>query len=512
MKKGFKLSPEAKVGIFVLFGVALLVVMSLKLGGIRFGRAQGYTLTVDFDSAAGLDKGGSVRVAGVEVGRVKEIQLKNNKAHLILQINPGIKIGKDFTAVLTAKGLLGEKYLELIPGSPNAPPLQNGEAITRTTTYVDMDRLITTLNDVAVDVKGISESLNKVLGGPEGEETIRTIVKNIEEISDRVNHMVAKNDERVDHIMTSLDEFTTLLRTQGPMITDDLRTALKNLNDSMVKTSNNLNEMIAENRGNLKEGVENLKLASAKLQETMATIDKVTQEITPGVTNTVKSVNSIATKIDKGEGTIGKLINDPQTHDNLNKAIVGINNYIAKTESFHTFIGYRGEYLFDRRNTKSYFSLRIQPKTDKYYLLEVVDDPNGKINRTTTTTTTGGVTTTTEETKITDAIKFTAEIAKRIRMVTLRGGIIESTGGAGMDINMFDDHVKVSFDAFDFTRSAHPHLKAWGTFYINRYFFLTAGYDNFVNKELRSGFIGAGFQFDDEDIKYLLSSAPPVKF
>jgi len=512
MKKGLKLSPEAKVGLFVLLGVVLLVYMSLRLGGIRFGRAQGYTLTVEFDSAAGLDKGASVRVAGVEVGRVKEIQLKNNKAHLILQINPGVKIGKDFTAVLTAKGLLGEKYLELIPGSPNAPPLANGEAITRTTTYVDMDRLITTLNDVAVDVKGISESLNKVLGGPEGEQTIRTIVKNIEEISDRVNHMVAKNDERVDHIMTSLDEFTTLLKTQGPMITDDLRTALRNLNDSMVKTSNNLNEMIAENRGNLKEGVENLRLASAKLQETMATIDKVTKEIGPGVTNTVNSVNSIATKIDTGQGTIGKLINDPTTHDNLNKAITGINNYIEKTESFHTFIGYRGEYLFDKRNTKSYFSLRIQPKADKYYLLEVVDDPNGKINRTTTTDTVGGVTTTTEETKITDAIKFTAEIAKRIRMVTLRGGIIESTGGAGMDINLFDDRLKVSLDAFDFTRSAHPHLKAWGTFYINRYFFLTAGYDNFVNKELRSGFIGAGFQFDDEDIKYLLSSAPPVRF
>ncbi len=512
MQKGLlKLSPEAKVGLFVLLGVILLVYMSLRLGGIKFGRAEGYSLTVDFDSAAGLDKGSSVRVAGVEVGKIKDIQLKNNKAHLILQINPETKIGKDFTAVLTTKGLLGEKYLELIPGSPAAPALKDGEAVTRTTTYVDMDRLLTVLNDVAVDIKSVSESLSKVIGGPEGERTLKSIIKNIEEISDRINHMVAKNDEKVNHIMTSLDEFTSLLKTQGPVITDDIKAAIKNLNDSLVKTSNNLNDMITENRGNFKEGVENMKVASIKLQEAMDTINKVAKEIGPGVSSTVISVNSIATKIDKGEGTLGKLINDPVTHDNFNKTITGINNYIAKAESFKMFIGYRGEYLFDRRNAKSYLSLKIQPKADKYYLLEVIDDPKGKINRTTTQTTVNGVTTTAEETKITDAIKFSAQIAKRIRNVTLRGGLIESTGGVGADYNAFNDRLKVSLDVFDFTRESHPHLKAWGTFYINRFFFLTAGYDDFVNREFKSGFVGIGLQFEDEDIKYLLSSAP-IKF
>ncbi len=511
MKKDtLKLSPEAKVGLFVLLGLIVLVYMAFRLGGIRFGRGSEYTLTVDFDSADSLDRGASVRVAGVEVGKVREIDLRNNRAHLVLRINHGVRIGRDFTAALTAKGLLGEKYLELIPGSPNAPPLKNGEAITRTATYVDMDKLMTTLNDVAVDVKGISESLNKVLGGPAGEQTIRNIVTNIEEISDRVNHMISQNDERVGHIMSNLDEFTALLKTQGPVITEDLRATLKNLNDSMAKTSDNLNQMISENRSGLKEGIENLKVASIKMQEAMAAIDKMTNVIGPGVASTVNSVNSIATKIDKGEGTLGKLVNDPDLHDKLDKTITGINDYIEKKESFRTFIGYRGEYLYDRRNTKSYFSLRIQPESDKYYLLEVVDDPNGKLNRTTTTDVVGGVTTTTQQTQITDALKFSAEIAKRIRMVTLRGGIIESTGGAGMDINMLGDRLKLSLDAFDFTREAHPHLKTWATFYVSKYFFLDAGYDNFVNKDLRSGFFGLGFQFDDEDLKYLLSSAPPV--
>ena len=66
-----KLSAEAKVGLFVLLGIILLVYMSLRLGGIQFGKVRGYLLHVEFASAAGVDKDASVRVAGVEVGKVK---------------------------------------------------------------------------------------------------------------------------------------------------------------------------------------------------------------------------------------------------------------------------------------------------------------------------------------------------------------------------------------------------------------------------------------------------------
>src|SRR3989337_3862710 len=158
-----KLSSEAKVGLFVLLGIALLVYMSLRLGGIKLGGEKGYAIFVEFDSAAGLDPNASVRVAGVEVGRIKTISLKDSKAHPQLLIQPEVKIGKDFTAVLTTKGLLGEKYLELIPGSPNAPPLKEGEQIKRTLAYADMDKLITIMSDVSADIKKVTETLSNVI-------------------------------------------------------------------------------------------------------------------------------------------------------------------------------------------------------------------------------------------------------------------------------------------------------------------------------------------------------------
>jgi len=245
----------------------------------------------------------------------------------------------------------------------------------------------------------------------------------------------------------------------------------------------------------------------------MDTVKKVTNEIGPDIKETVASVGSITKKIDSGQGTIGKMVNDDTLHDNITKTVAGINKYIEKAESFHTFVGYRGEFLFDARDTKSYFTIRIQPKADKYYLFEIVDDPRGKINEETRVVTSGGTTTTTVEKKTTDALKLSAQIAKRFKNLAVRGGIIESTGGVGIDYYASSDRLKFTLEAFDFGANGNPHMKTGLTLYINKFFYLTGGYDEFASKQgLQSAYAGIGLQFQDEDLKYLFSSAPPVKF
>jgi phospholipid/cholesterol/gamma-HCH transport system substrate-binding protein len=495
-----KLSPEAKVGLFVFIGIILLVYMSLRLGGFRLGREEGYDITVRLDSVAGLDRDASVRIAGVEVGRVKDISLEENKAKLTLRIDPDIKVGKDFTAVLKTQGLLGEKYLELLPGSPDAPVLEEGGEITRVTTYTDMDALITILSDVAKDIKKVSESLGAVIGGKEGETTLRNIVKNIEDITFRMNRAIQRNDDKLDRIMTNLDEFSKNLKDETPKITEGLK-----------EVADNLNEVIQENRDNLKSGVENLKAASHKLEETIDTINRITEEVGPKIGETATTIGNVAKKLDEGEGTLGKLINDPTVHENLSQTLEGVNEYLDRTEAFRFFIGYRGEYLHDPEDLKSYYSLKIQPREDKYYLLEVVDDPRG--DRETEIITDSSTGTTREVTTTTDDLKFSIQIAKRFWDFTLRGGLIENTGGAGVDYNLLDDRLVLTLEAFDFEKERNPHLKAGATFHLNKYFFLTAGYDDFISRVgLDSAYFGLGFQLEDDDLKFLFSNAPPVSF
>jgi phospholipid/cholesterol/gamma-HCH transport system substrate-binding protein len=507
------LSAEAKVGLFVLIGIILLVYMSLRIGGISLGRAEGYQLNVRFRSAAGLDKDASVRVAGVEVGRVKEIILKDNMAHLVLLVQSDIKVGRDFTALLTTKGLLGEKYVELVPGSPNAPFLKDGDTITRTTSYADMDMLITIMSEVSGDIKKVTEVLSSVFGGVEGEATLKNIFTNIEEISSRVNRLIASNDEKLGRVLKNVTEFTTLLREEGPRISSGLAAAVENLNREILRTSKNMNAMIEDNRAGISEGVQNLRVAAIKFQEAMDNINQVTRDIAPKISGTVNSIGRITSKIDRGEGTIGKLVNDESMYDNINKTVTGINRFLDKAESFHTFIGYRGEYLLDADETKNYFTLKIQPSEDKFYLFEIVDDPRGLREKDEKTVVVNGVTTTTTETRTSDEFKFTIQMAKRFKGITIRGGLIESSGGVGLDMHMFGRRVKLSLEAFDFGKDDNVHMKAGAIIQMGRFFFLSAGYDDFASEEgFESAYLGLGLEFEDEDLKYLLSSAPPVSF
>ena len=119
----------------------------------QVGSGKGMEIFVSFPSAAGIDKDATVAIAGVEVGRVKSITLMDNKARLTLEISRGVKIGEDFSAVMKTSGLLGEKYVELVPGSPDAKLLGDGGELTSVGAYTDMDRLISVLEEVATDVK-----------------------------------------------------------------------------------------------------------------------------------------------------------------------------------------------------------------------------------------------------------------------------------------------------------------------------------------------------------------------
>jgi phospholipid/cholesterol/gamma-HCH transport system substrate-binding protein len=439
-------------------------------------------------NVAGLIPDASVKIAGVEVGRVKAITLEDHKARLALLIRPDVKVRSDFTAVLRSTGLLGEKYLELAPSTTATPYVEEGGEIMRAEVYADMDQVLTVLSRVAEDIKEVTETLSNVLGGPQGEATLRSIVTNIDKITERTNSILARNEEGFSRTVENFEALSSALK----------------------EVSSNLNSMIAENRVNVKDGIDNLKNASLKLERAMETLQSLSEEVGPDIKETVASLRNVTKKIDTGEGTIGKLINDPSTHDKLDKTLGGINSYIERAERFRMYLGYRGEYLRDPSDLKSYFSLRIQPKADKYYLFEVIDDPRGKVSTKEVAIVPG---TTTEITTTSDEIKFSAQFAKKIKGLTLRGGIIESSGGFGVDYHLFKDRVKLTFDAFDFDNERRPHLKAGATFNLNRHFYLVAGYDDFISKVgLESAYFGVGFQFEDEDLKYLLSAAPPVSF
>jgi len=109
------MSREARVGIFVLLGLIVLTFFTFKVSKWGLIAEKGYRLTVDFDSAAGLEPKSDVKMAGVPIGKVEDIQLIGNRARLVLRIREGIKIPIDSVGTIQTQGLLGERYDEIHP-------------------------------------------------------------------------------------------------------------------------------------------------------------------------------------------------------------------------------------------------------------------------------------------------------------------------------------------------------------------------------------------------------------
>ncbi|MCX7635602.1 MAG: MCE family protein, partial [Syntrophales bacterium] len=450
------ISTEARVGLFVLIGMIILAYMSFQVGQRGFTFRKGYLVEVQFDNAAGLAADASVQIAGVEVGRVESIRLEDGKALVSLRIPREIKLEKDVTAAIKTHGILGDKYVEIIPGTRGAATIEAGGRIERVERQADVDRLLNQLAAIADDVKAVTGSLNKVMGGQQGIDSLAAILENTRQLTRNLNAVVKNNEANLRAMLENTRELT-----------------------------GNLNRVVTQNDEKVAQVIDNLKAASKEMERTFAALSDITEGVKKGegtlgqlvrdkqmadrLGKTMASLQEVTDKINSGRGTIGKLVNDEETVTNLNQSLAGLNRYINKTEQFRTFIGYRGEYLLDKSDAKSYIDLRVQSRQDYFYLLGLAVDPRGR--RTERETTTNNVTTRTEEWDK-SGLLFNVQIGKRFKDFVVRGGILESTGGAGVDFLSFNDRLRLTFEAFDFAKDRKAHLKAGGELRILKNLYL----------------------------------------
>src|SRR5579862_1149024 len=108
---------EFVVGLFLALGLGCLAYLSIKVARKDFFAGQGYEVSAVFTDCSGLRPGSPVMIAGVEIGRIKSIRLQDYEARVQMVINSNIALQKDVIASVKTKGLIGEKYIEITPGS-----------------------------------------------------------------------------------------------------------------------------------------------------------------------------------------------------------------------------------------------------------------------------------------------------------------------------------------------------------------------------------------------------------
>jgi phospholipid/cholesterol/gamma-HCH transport system substrate-binding protein len=171
------------------------------------------------------------------------------------------------------------------------------------------------------------------------------------------------------------------------------------------------------------------------------------------------------------------------------------------------------EFQTQNSDWKYYLNLKIQPTADKYYVLGVVNSPEGKRTETTTfTSINGGTPVETQQVEFTNKWLFNALLAKQFSRFTLYGGIIESAGGFGIEYEIAKNRFNAGLQAYDFNRpdNNRANLKLYGNYDIVRNFFITGGVSDFMNRDpqLRTPFIGFGIKFPDDDLKYVTGAVP----
>ena len=132
------------VGIFVLLGIAALVVLALRVGNLSgFAYNDGYVLNADFSNVGSLKPRSPVKLGGVTIGEVTHIGMdpKTFMAKVTMRIEPKVKLPTDTGASIYTEGLLGEQYVSIQPGGM-PQDLRPGGTITMTQSAVNIDQLI----------------------------------------------------------------------------------------------------------------------------------------------------------------------------------------------------------------------------------------------------------------------------------------------------------------------------------------------------------------------------------
>lgn len=519
------LTTELKVGLLILAGLTTIVMASVVVTGWRPGQGSTFTLYVYFDNVSGLLPRSPVNVAGVKIGQVQAIDLSGGRARVQMRIFSRYPVHADAKATVRSLGVLGDKYIELTLGTDSQPFLVDGDTILAVSSPSDLDALIVTLSSILADVKSVSSSLNAVLGGEKGEKRLDQILDQISRATTDISRITDATNKQIDLILANITGFTGALDRMTTANEANVQATLANLKD----LTGQLRELAVSNRESLDRIIANLDTFSGALAKDGPVISENLrglladnrQALNNSIANldrsfakldlTMGNLKSITDKMDKGQGTIGKLLNDETTVDQLNSALYVINRYLTDLDRIKLDIGVEGDYLMNQSLTKSYLNVYIQPLRDRTYLIQLVDNPRGTSHKTTTSNTTGGVTTTTTEVKTTDELQFSLLIMQRYFDTVLKGGLMESKAGFGVEQYFgTDDQYRIGLDAWDFSNTLGPHVKlsAYWRLYSNA--FIVVGGDDLASSNIRyrDAFFGLAIRFNEDSLKPIASSLP----
>jgi len=428
---------EVKVGFFVLIGILGLFLLTTQVGSFSTFGKKGYVIYSHVASVAGIDKNAKVKIAGVEVGFVKEMILDGQKPRIEMLIYDGVKITKDAKILLVQSSLLGQKYVEITEGQ-SSELLASGAYISDEVKLAGIEQMSNSINDAAVEIKGFVSELRATFN-PQTRAQLQGAIANF-------NIMSQKMAVMAQNVGNAGNEFAKAGNTVNAKLPD-----LLNKFDSL---ETHWDEVAKENKQPLNSALKSVDTFFAQGSETLRKVDK----------------------------------------------------YVSVGSKSRLEVALRAETYPSANNSKGYFGVDLSTSPTNSYLVEFVSASSNYARKDAA----GAVVEPKSNEKGSSYIS--AQVGKRFDNLRFRGGLIESTGGFGLDHYVMDDKLKTSLDVFDFgavndVRGDKPHVKASVRYRAYKKIDIVGGYDNILNSRARSVFAGIGTTFIDDDLKYLIGPA-----
>lgn len=455
------------------------------------GTAGGYGVYAYLPDVTGVAPQSRVLVSGIQVGVVNRIWLDQGRARVDVKMNPDVPLYDDARIGKRATSLIGEYYIVLTPGTEGHTRIPDGGEITAIIDEPTLESIQGQIKDILVDVKGVTGNLASTVGSDRGQEQIAQILQNLAEVTAELNQTVKENRASVRETITNVNTIT------GQQNQERLAKILENVK----QVSEDVRRMTAAAEGAKDGKPGELRSAAERVNRAAASLE-----------STLSHADSVAARIDRGEGTLGRLTKDDKLIDEVEGVVEDVGELVGGIGRVQTVVGLKTDYNFLANTVKSYVELRLQPAEDKYYAIELVNDPRGR-----TTFEQIDVDTTNPNdpphyrevrTITTNEFRWSFQFAKRLGPLTGRFGIKESTGGLGLDLHLLDDRFELRQDLFGFGEELSPRWRVALAYEFIRKLWLLGGVDDIINADRRDYFVGLQLRFTDQDLKSILPFAP----
>jgi len=429
---------KVRIGAFFVTIFLILALFIMFVGDIGLIlKKKGYPLYVTFDTVIGLAKRSYVRMAGLKIGYVKDIRLKGTQPEVELFIDPAVKVQKGSKATMATAGLIGEKYVEIIPGEDEGF-FQSGDSMLPEVSF-DIEQLGKMFLSVGEDVKALGESIKIILGKEESGASVQDALEDFSALTSNLKEFLVENRQGVRQGIQNTTRAVDSFEKNVEDISQDL--------EEFVAV---MKELVEENRDSIRLNLEKIKDLIEKTEESL------------------RLLNESLKKINKGEGTLGKLIQDPSLYQRAEGTMKDIEKIINPLVSMSARFGLRTEYFGQSRLIKNTFMVDVWAARNKYFLGQAVYDP------------------------WLDALTFSVQGGYRLGPFVPRLGILESKVGAGIDVYTLEDRLLISLEGFDFNRQTSPRFRAWAQYSASKHLYIILGIDDFTLASNREFYFGLG--------------------